>query len=594
MIYRFIAIILILNSCVVIGKEQAVFIPFNVGSKPNHQFRQNLSLKDVDYAISNKDFAKAASTLTQLKNLEQTTKQKYMTIIKEGFGDFFLETINNENIFAALPYYYSLQSLSVADNYISKSEFAEKLFHYYLRKEYFGAALDFAQTSLQSGIQLENNVRKKFQKLIQKQFENNPQTKLDFWEQRVKGTVTVIVKLGSERIPNTPLYLPSIATGSGFFIDNNGSIITNHHVISSQTDNHKSGSIFVKLSARDELIPARLVGWDPNRDLALLRISRTTPYLLPINSKFNLIQQVSDGQNISPTLFIGNELYAIGTPGGFTGGLENTLTSGRVSARGRELLPLTEVLQIDVPVNLGNSGGPLLNNQGIIEGIIFGKRDFEGIAFAIPSSTLSSVIPRLYQGEKVSNSWLGLLIDEYSNNKDYLEIRYIFPNSPAASSPLKPGMRIISYRNSSYTKIKPLQHQISNGPISAIVQLTVQDPNSNKTQKIFLELEKRPDKPMYKNLEQESTAQLFYALFGAQLTVEVDKRNYYTVTNILPYSQASFMGFSEGDHLKIIQWLIDSEENFVIAHISYTYSNSFNEGNKQSVLRQELDLPNIL
>ena len=426
----FIVLLIFLSSCVGIRNAiETQLVPIDVSSMPNRNFKRNLSHKDIDYAIVNKDFARAASILTQLDGLDEPTQQKYITVIKEGFGDLFLETMENQGILAALPYYFSLQSLGAAETYISQSTFAEKLFDYYIAKEYFGAALNFAQTSLQNGMGLEGKAQVKFQSFIQKQFANNPSNpNVNFWEQRLGGTVTIFVKLGTQPIPYTQLYLPSIEVGSGFFIDNSGSIITNYHVVNQEPN---SQNIFVKLSSRDELIPARLVGWDPSRDLALLRISRPAPYLLRLSSTFNLLQYKSADRKPNPALFVGDELYAIGAPGG----LENTLTSGRVSARGRKILPLSEVLQVDVPANPGNSGGPLLNSQGVIEGIVFARNDsgFEGIAFAIPSDTLSSIIPRLYLGGEVQNSWLGLLVDQYSNSEDYLEIRYIFPNSPAAS-----------------------------------------------------------------------------------------------------------------------------------------------------------------
>ncbi|WGK69760.1 trypsin-like peptidase domain-containing protein [Candidatus Haliotispira prima] len=584
-------------SCIGVNtaQDQVQLVPVSVGSAPNRPFNKNLGTKDVDYAIVNKDYAKAAGILSRLNDLPPPTFRKYLNVIKEGLGDLFLETLENDGTLDALPYYYSLQSLGAADLYISGSEFTGRLFDYYIRKEYFGAALSFAQASLQNNIRLDDEVNTKLRVFIREQFENNPDNNnVNFWQQRIDGTVTIFVKMGTERLPHTQLYLPSTEIGSGFFIDNSGSIITNYHVISSQTGKHRdAGQIFVKLSSRDELIPAKLVGWDPNRDLALLRISRPSPYLLRMNSTFNLIQYNGEDRQPNPALFVGSELYAIGAPGG----LENTLTSGRVSARGREILPLTEALQIDVPANPGNSGGPLLNSKGIVEGVVFAKNNsgYEGIAFAIPSDTLGSVIPRLYLGGKTGNSWLGLVVDEYSNSKDYLEIRYIFPNSPAAMSFLKPGMRIISYRNDAYTKINTLRNRISNGPTGALVNLTVQDPEDGTTKEVFLELSSRPDKPMHQNLGQESTIKLFYALFGARLQAATGRRNMYEIVSTLPYSRVSQLNLNRGDYVRIMQWLIDTDRTTIIAHISYSYKDGpERDNNKQSVLIQQIDLPNIL
>ncbi len=596
---QFIAVVLlianILSSCVGLrGRSDGPRLaPVNVGSKPKHYYNRNLSRKDIDYAIANKNFARAAAILYQIDDQDSLEQERYLKTIKEGLGDLFLENLDTDGVLAAMPYYYSLQSFDEADKYISESDFVEKLFDYYILKNYYGAALDFAQTSLQNNLHLNDMTKKKFQNFIQRQFAVNPNTSnLNQWQQRIDGAVTVFVKRGNEQIPYTPIYLPAGEIGSGFFIDNSGSIITNYHVISSQTGKQrKTGHIFVKLASRDELIPARLVGWDPNRDLALLRISRSVPYLLRMNSTFNLVQYRSKESKPNPALFVSNELYAIGAPGGF----ENSLTSGRVSARGRKILPLTEALQIDVPANPGNSGGPLLNKRGVIEGVVFAKnKNGEGIAFAIPSDTISSVLPRLYLGGKVTNSWLGLLVDEYSNDQGYLDIRYIFPDSPAAESLLKPGMRIVSYRNNNYSKVKSLQNQIANGPTGSVINLGVEDPSTGKILEVLMELRQRPDKPMYRNLGQESTSQLFYALFGAKLQPATNKRNTYEIVSALPYSQVSQLSLHGGDYIQIIEWLIDMDKSLIVAHIRYFYQDNLGEGSKQSVLIEQLDLPNIL
>ena len=588
-------------SCLGIASEESLqLLPIKgPAGKPNRYPSKNFRQKDIDYAIANQDYALAAEILSRLDALEAETFQKYLDLIENGFGMLFMQTLNRDGVQEALPYYYSLQSLAVADQYISVADFSEQLFDYYVKKEYFAAALSLAQNTLQKDISLDSATKNKFQDFLLQQFGKQPQSgqksqfdridEPDFWEQRMGGTVTIFVKMGTERIPSTQLYLPSIGLGSGFFIDNRGSIITNHHVISNLTQKQKNQSqIFVKLSERDELIPARLLGWDSNRDLALLQISRPSPYLLRMNDNFHLLQNDSAGEK--PDLAIGKELYAIGAPGG----LGNTLTSGRVSARGRKILPLSEALQVDVPANPGNSGGPLLNSQGFIEGIVFAKNNagYEGIAFAIPSDTLGAILPRLYQRGEVQNSWLGLLVDEYSNDEDYLEIRYIFPGSAADQSSLRPGMRIVSYRGNRYSKVKRLQNQVANAPIGSLITLTTKKGDAQKT--FFLELRQRPNKPMYPNLQQESTSGLFYALFGAELQASAGKRNVYQVTSTLPNSQVSELGINEGDYIQIIKWLADADKNLIFAHIAYQYKEDLEQRAKQSVLIQQLDLPNIL
>jgi serine protease Do len=179
--------------------------------------------------------------------------------------------------------------------------------------------------------------------------------------------------------------------GSGFIFDPEGYIITNNHVVEGADD------ITVKLTSGEE-IHAEIIGRDPKTDLALIKLKKEGPY-----------PYLALGDSAS--LRIGDWVVAIGNPFG----LEHTVTSGILSARGRAIGagPYDDFLQTDASINPGNSGGPLLNLNGDVIGIntaiIAGGT---GIGFAIPANLAKGVVEQLKSGGKVVRGWMGVLIQQ--------------------------------------------------------------------------------------------------------------------------------------------------------------------------------------
>ena len=161
--------------------------------------------------------------------------------------------------------------------------------------------------------------------------------------------------------------------------------------------------IIVKLNDKREL-EAKLIGSDVSSDIALLKI------------KVKNLKPVKIGN--SEKLKVGQWVLAIGSPFGF----ESTVTAGIVSAIGRSLPNDNYVpfIQTDVAINPGNSGGPLFNLQGEVVGInaqIFSRSGgFMGLSFAIPMNVAENVIKQLKKSGKVSRGWLGVYIQEVTNN----------------------------------------------------------------------------------------------------------------------------------------------------------------------------------
>ena len=182
--------------------------------------------------------------------------------------------------------------------------------------------------------------------------------------------------------------------GSGFIIDGDGSILTNNHVV------ENASKIVVKLSD-DQEYEAKVIGRDPKTDIAIIRI----------NAKTNL-PTASFGD--SDKLEVGEWVMAIGNPFG----LDSTVTSGIVSAKGRHIGqgPYDNFIQTDASINPGNSGGPLLNLRGEVIGIntaIFSRTGGNiGIGFAIPINLVKELLPQLRGKGKVTRGYLGVLIQK--------------------------------------------------------------------------------------------------------------------------------------------------------------------------------------
>ncbi|HCR12851.1 MAG TPA: peptidase [Desulfovibrio sp.] len=184
--------------------------------------------------------------------------------------------------------------------------------------------------------------------------------------------------------------------GSGFVISPDGYIVTNNHVI----DN--ADEVKVQFKNNEKPLAAKIVGRDPETDLALLKIDGKSnlPYL-----------EFGDSGKIK----VGEWVLAIGNPFG----LENTVTLGIVSAKGRIIGagPFDNFIQTDAAINPGNSGGPLIDLDGKVIGINTAiVASGQGIGFAIPSGMAKDVIAQLREGKSVKRGWIGVTIQDIDEN----------------------------------------------------------------------------------------------------------------------------------------------------------------------------------
>jgi putative serine protease PepD len=214
------------------------------------------------------------------------------------------------------------------------------------------------------------------------------------------------------------------ATGSGFVIDEQGHIVTNQHVVGS------SDSVTVEFTDGSE-VDAEVVGTDASTDIAVLDVNRPPARLTPLSF-------ASEG-----TLEVGDPVIAIGSPLG----LQGTLTTGVVSALGREIrspngFTIENAVQTDAALNHGNSGGPVLDTQGRVVGvaaqIASETGSNTGIGYAVPGDTTKRVAADLIQDGSVEHAYLGVSLP----NDGAAQLEDVVDGAPADRAGLRAGDQV--------------------------------------------------------------------------------------------------------------------------------------------------------
>ena len=264
-------------------------------------------------------------------------------------------------------------------------------------------------------------------------------------------------------------------TGSGFIIDKDGYIVTNDHVV--------RGAEKILVTLKDEeQYEATLIGRDRKTDLALIKIEadRDLPFV-PFGN--------------SDAVRVGDWVVAVGNPFG----LDHTVTAGIISARGRAIGngPYDDFLQIDAPINKGNSGGPAFNLRGEVIGVntaIFSPTGGSvGIGFAIPSSLAQEVIADLKENGTVERGWLGVNIQGV--NKDMAAslnldkargaiVSRVVADSPAAEAGLEQGDVILAVDGRRVGTVRDLPRLIAGIEGGKSAKLTVWRGGKEKTMRV--------------------------------------------------------------------------------------------------------------
>ncbi len=271
--------------------------------------------------------------------------------------------------------------------------------------------------------------------------------------------------------------------GSGFVVDAEGYVVTNNHVIAEADE--------IQVVFGDEsTYEAELIGKDPKTDLALLKIKdgdRDFPSV-----------DFAD----SDTVRVGDWMIAIGNPFG----LGNTVTAGIISARSRDIRagPYDDFLQVDAPINRGNSGGPSFNLDGKVIGIntaIFSPSGGNvGIGFAIPSNLALPVINSLKEDGRVKRGWLGVRIqtvtDEIAESMGLSEasgalVASVTSGGPAELADIQPGDVVLKFDGKKIDRMRGLPRIVAETPIGKAVDVLIWRRGQEETVKV--ELGELPD-----------------------------------------------------------------------------------------------------
>jgi S1-C subfamily serine protease len=285
---------------------------------------------------------------------------------------------------------------------------------------------------------------------------------IDVFQRTSQSVVNVS---SSERVRSllrrNPIDLP-LGHGSGFVWDKKGHVVTNFHVVN-------GGNSFTVTLWDKTSYPAKPVGIYPDKDLAVLRIEAPADRLTPVKI------------GNSGDLIVGQNVLAIGNPFG----LDQTLTTGIVSALDREITSLTgakiiHVIQTDAAINPGNSGGPLLDSSGQLIGIntmiVSPSNGSAGIGFAVPIDIVNHIVPQLIEHGKLKKPFhpvLGVKIDDKTQRlRNYLQILSVIPGSGAESGGLRANDIIVRVDGVDVQRLQDLQYVLEKRRAGDGVQVT--------------------------------------------------------------------------------------------------------------------------
>ena len=273
-----------------------------------------------------------------------------------------------------------------------------------------------------------------------------------------------------------PIVRHGVALGSGFIISADGYVVTNNHVVE-----HGGKTVTVTLDSGKE-VSAKVIGADPKTDLAVLKITEGSDY--PYVKFAKTLPRVGDW------------VLAIGNPFGLGG----TVTAGIVSAEGRDIGsgPYDQFIQIDAPINKGNSGGPTFNLKGEVVGVntaIFSPSGGSvGLGFAIPASTVDMIVSELEHGG-VHRGYLGVEIQPVSQeiadslglkSTDGALVAQTQPDTPAADAGLKSGDVIVKFNNEAVASAADLTRKVGALKPGEKAQVTYMRDGQEKTADVTL------------------------------------------------------------------------------------------------------------
>ncbi|MEA3535528.1 Do family serine endopeptidase [Rhizobium sp. CC-YZS058] len=341
-----------------------------------------------------------------------------------------------------------------------------------------------------------------------------------------------------------PGRLHPTSQGSGFFISEDGYLVTNNHVVS-------DGAAFTVVMNDGTELDAKLIGKDSRTDLAVLKVDA--------KRKFTYVSFADDSK-----VRVGDWVVAVGNPFGLGG----TVTAGIVSARGRDIGsgPYDDYLQVDAAVNRGNSGGPTFNLAGEVVGIntaIFSPSGGNvGIAFAIPASVAKDVVADLMKDGSVSRGWLGVQIQPVSKDiADSLglaEASGALVVEPQAGSPgekagIKKGDVVTAVDGDPIKGPRELARKIGAMKPGSTVDVSLW--RDGKSISVDLKIGQLPDDPQQASAEpsdqqseEQPSSEKALANLGISVSPSEDGKGV-TISTVDPDSDASDRGVKEGEKI---------------------------------------------
>ena len=358
------------------------------------------------------------------------------------------------------------------------------------------------------------------------------------WRKFFESPFSMPNPFGRPEAPSRPRRSRSF--GSGVIIDGKGLILTNHHVVSGR----ENTVITVTLSDDNEF-EGEIIGTDEKTDIALIRINpgHAVP-TVPLGD--------SDG------LEIGESVLAIGNPFG----LDRTVTSGIVSAKGRRIGagPYDNFIQTDASINPGNSGGPLINHRGEVVGIntaIYSRGGGNvGIGFAIPINLVKEVLPQLRNDGRVTRGWLGVSLQKVTpllaeslgiGDARGALVAEVLPDTPAQEAGFKVGDVIVEFDRKTVKESGDLPMIVARTPVGKAVDVKVKRDGDERTLRV--EIGEMLDEKAVAAVEQGSDL----GLTVVEVTDSVAKRFSLKraagvlVTGVKPGSPADQAGLRRGD-----------------------------------------------
>jgi putative serine protease PepD len=283
----------------------------------------------------------------------------------------------------------------------------------------------------------------------------------DIYERARPGVVDVQVRQSAGQ-----------ATGSGFVIDERGTIVTNEHVV----DDARTARI--RFAGQDRPVTARVLGTDASSDLAVLRVD-------PDDVRRDL-EPLTLGS--SDDLRVGETAIALGSPFG----LDGTLTTGVVSALDRDIqspngFTIDGVVQTDAAINPGNSGGPLLDAQGRVIGVNAQRAGASGstLGFAVGVDTVREVAPRLARGEEIERPYLGVSTGERENGGG-ARVVAVVRGGPAADAGLRAGDVITRVGSTTVAEPDDVAAAIASSKPGDTIQITFTRDGDERTERVRL------------------------------------------------------------------------------------------------------------